>query len=105
VVFVNGNPTLTSARRLTRGFLYNFFVSFLIYYVLEYNLTRIFKRRILGSAPHFRNEYSPKILSLLNASIISVLLVLVISYRQSRHYVVHETTRVIKETSRVIDKK
>ncbi|HSX44634.1 MAG TPA: glycosyltransferase family 2 protein [Candidatus Saccharimonadales bacterium] len=104
VVFANGNPTLTSARRLARGFIYNFFVSFLIYYVLEYNLNRIFKRRILGSAPHFRNDFSPKILSLFNAAIIGFLLTLVITQHNARHYVVHETTRVIKDTSRAIDK-
>ncbi len=105
VVFSNGNPTFTSARRLTRGFIYNFVITFLIYYVLEYNLNRIFKRRVLGSAPHFRNEYSPKVLSLLNGAIILALLLMVISRQQTRHYVIKETTQVIKKTTKVIDKK
>src|SRR3989344_7510783 len=41
VIFNLNNPSYTSARRLVRGLLYNIFVSFLTYYVLEYNLSRI----------------------------------------------------------------
>lgn len=74
VAFNNHNPTYTSSRRLARGFIYNFIITFLVYYILEYNLTRIFKRRVLGSAPKFRNELSPKIMSLLNSVIYLALL-------------------------------
>ncbi len=105
VVFVNGNPTLTSARRLTRGFIYNFVVTFLIYYILEYNLSRIFKRPILGTAPHFRNEYSPKVLSVLNMAIFASLVLALITQARARHYVVRETSHVIRQTTRAIDKK
>jgi len=56
VVFKNSNPTLTSARRLNRGLFYNVFVSFLVYYLLAYNLNKIFKRTILGTAPAYRES-------------------------------------------------
>ncbi|MEO5628126.1 MAG: glycosyltransferase family 2 protein [Candidatus Saccharimonadales bacterium] len=56
VAFYNDNPTYTSSRRLTRGFFYNFVVSFLIYYILEYNLSRLFKRPVIGACPTFRTN-------------------------------------------------
>jgi hypothetical protein len=34
VVYDHGNPTFTSSRRLTRGVLYGFFVTLLVYYLL-----------------------------------------------------------------------
>lgn len=57
VVFVADNPTLTSARRLSRGLLYTAVVSLgcYYYYVLAYAVNRVTGRRILGSAPPFRS--------------------------------------------------
>lgn len=54
------NPVFTSSRRLTRGLIYNIFVTFLTYYVIEYNLSRIFKRPVLGGYPKFRDNHSLK---------------------------------------------
>ncbi len=104
VVFNNRNPSYTSARRLARGLIYNFFVSFLFYYILEYYLNKLFKRRVLGRAPVFRNDYSPKVLSLLNLAIITTLIVALITQRSARHYVVKESNRVIKNTTNLIDR-
>ena len=104
VVFNNGNPTFTSARRQARGFIYNFFVTFLFYYILEYYLNKIFKRRVLGSAPKFRNDYSPKILSLMNLSIISALIAIVIIQQNALHYVIRESDRLIRSTTNLIDR-
>ncbi len=104
VVFNNGNPTFTSARRLARGFIYNLFVTFLYYYILEYYLNRIFKRRILGRAPIFRNEYSPKILSLMNLAIITTLVIALITQRSARHYIVKESDRAVQHTTQLIDR-
>ena len=56
VAFNNSNPVNTSGRRLKRGLIYNFFVTFLFYYVMEYNLTRIFNRPVIGSAPVIRTN-------------------------------------------------
>lgn len=104
VVFNNRNPVHTSARRLARGLIYNFFVSFLFYYLIAYYLDRIFKRPVLGTAPKFRNEYSPKVLSVLNLAIISILVITVITQRSARHYVVHKSDQVIKHTTNFIDR-
>ncbi|MHB1713049.1 MAG: glycosyltransferase family A protein, partial [Acidimicrobiales bacterium] len=63
VVFLPGNPTLTSARRLQRGLAYNLCVSFLYYYVLAYLLNRIFRRPLLRTAPVFRTEKATPLVS------------------------------------------
>jgi len=54
VVFDLHNPSFTSPRRLNRGLFYNITVTFLFYYLLGYLLNRLFHRRILGTAPAFR---------------------------------------------------
>lgn len=56
VVFLRGNPTMTSARRLQRGLVYNLLVSFFFYYALAYLLNRIFRRTLMRTAPAFRTE-------------------------------------------------
>jgi glycosyltransferase involved in cell wall biosynthesis len=50
------NVVTTSARRLQRGLLYNFFVTFLVYYLLAYWLNRLSQRQTFGMAPAFRQE-------------------------------------------------
>jgi glycosyltransferase involved in cell wall biosynthesis len=54
VVYDHDNPTFTSGRRLARGFAYNVFVSLSVHYLLTYAVNRIAGRRVLGSAPAFR---------------------------------------------------
>jgi glycosyltransferase involved in cell wall biosynthesis len=55
VVFDLHNPTLTSARRLNRGLVYNVTVTLLFYYLLGYGLNRLSHRRLVGTAPIFRS--------------------------------------------------
>lgn len=50
------NVVNTSARRLERGLLYNFFMTFLVYYLLAYWLNRLSQRQTFGMAPAFRQE-------------------------------------------------
>ncbi len=57
--FDNTNPTFTSARRLTRGLLYNVVVTCLYYYLLGYALNRLLGRRVLGTAPEIRPATRP----------------------------------------------
>ncbi|MGZ6005027.1 MAG: glycosyltransferase family 2 protein [Candidatus Saccharimonadales bacterium] len=105
VVFNNGNPTHTSARRLARGFIYNFIVTFLVYYLLEYYLNKLFKRRVLGSAPKFRNDFSPKVLSLLNFAVIaSLVIALFVSQHNARRMLLRDSHRVINGTTKIIDR-
>jgi len=56
VIFDYSNPTHTSGRRLTRGFIYNLFISLLVYYFLAYYLNKLFKKEILSSAPAYRDN-------------------------------------------------
>jgi glycosyltransferase involved in cell wall biosynthesis len=56
VAFDVGNPTLTSARRLHRGLLYNIAVTYVYYYLLGYWLNRLFHRTVLGTAPAVRGD-------------------------------------------------
>lgn len=62
IVFNYFNPVHTSARRLKGGLFYNLFVSFIFYYILAYNLNKLFKRRIIGTAPAFRENMATKTL-------------------------------------------
>lgn len=56
VVYEHANPTFTSGRRLSRGLAYNLFVTLPVHYLLTYAVNRIAGRRVLGSAPAFRDE-------------------------------------------------
>ncbi len=54
VVYTPGNVTLTSARRLQRGLVYNVLVTCVYYYLIGYALNRLTGRRVLGTAPEIR---------------------------------------------------
>ena len=60
VVWDRNNVVTTSPRRLQCGFLYNFFVTFLTYYLIAYALNRLPGRRKLGIAPVVRTPLSPR---------------------------------------------
>jgi glycosyltransferase involved in cell wall biosynthesis len=56
LVWDPANVVTTSARRLQRGFLYNFFVTFLVYYLLAYVVNRVAGRPRFGMAPAIRRD-------------------------------------------------
>lgn len=56
VKFDRHNPSHSSGRRLTRGLIYNLFVTLLVHYLLAYLVNRLLRRRIFGSAPAFRSS-------------------------------------------------
>ena len=56
IVFDRSNPTFTSGRRFARGLVYNLFVSLFLFYLSAYFVNRMFGRRVLGSAPAFRES-------------------------------------------------
>jgi len=99
LVFSFHNPTYTSARRLVRGLIYNIFVTFLTYYVLEYNLSRIFKHRFFGRAPTFRNEFSPKTLQFIQVFVVLVIVAIFAIYTSWGHFLVGKTHSFIEKTS------
>ena len=49
------NTVHTSGRRQSRGFTYNFFITFLWYYLLGYNLSRLTNKTVFGGYPAFRD--------------------------------------------------
>ncbi len=108
VVFLNNNPTFTSARRLTRGLIYNFFVTFLLFYFVDYVLTKIFKKSVLGNVPKFRNELSPNILSVLHVFWVIFLIGIFSLYTKPGHFLIKESQKTIIKTdhakNRVIDR-
>jgi glycosyltransferase involved in cell wall biosynthesis len=56
VVYDHTNPTFTSGRRFTRGLAYNLFVSLFVFYLSAYFVNRMFGRRVVGSAPAYRDS-------------------------------------------------
>lgn len=56
VVYDRTNPTFTSGRRFTRGFVYNVFVSLFLFYLSAYVVNRMFGRRVVGGSPAFRDS-------------------------------------------------
>ncbi|CAN5430523.1 hypothetical protein BH10PAT3_BH10PAT3_0590 [soil metagenome] len=56
VTFTNKYVVHTSSRRLNHGLWYNFFVSFLFYYLAAYYINKYFHRRIIGTAPAYRQN-------------------------------------------------
>ncbi len=55
VAFNPHNAISTSARRMEKGVVYNFAVSFFYYYIFGYALNRLFRRPVLGMAPAIRH--------------------------------------------------
>jgi glycosyltransferase involved in cell wall biosynthesis len=96
VVYDHSNPTYTSSRRLTRGALYGFFVTLLIYYLLAYFLNRLFKRRLIGSAPPYRDDRS-LMSGRLQAACVAMCtgLVVLFAFSQPRHYIADKSHSVV----------
>jgi glycosyltransferase involved in cell wall biosynthesis len=55
IVYDHGNPTFTSGRRRAPGLTYNLFVTLPVHDLVTYAVNRIAGRRVLGSAPAFRD--------------------------------------------------
>jgi glycosyltransferase involved in cell wall biosynthesis len=96
VVYDDTNPTYTSSRRLTRGVLYSFLVTLLVYYLLGYLLNRLFKRRVIGTAPAYRDDRSPLSRRLQAAGLVLLVgFLLLLPLTQPRHYLFHESHSVV----------
>ena len=76
VILDLNNYVYTSSRRLYRGFFYNFFVTAITYYFLDYQLAKITGKSIFGSYPAFRNRAD----ALLKKRNTHVLMMLVITF-------------------------
>ena len=60
VKFTNKYVVYTSSRRLEHGLWYNLFVTCLYYYLTAYYVNRLFNRRIIGTAPAYRQNAMSK---------------------------------------------
>jgi glycosyltransferase involved in cell wall biosynthesis len=96
VVYDHTNPTDTSSRRMTRGVLYGFFITLLVYYILAYVLNRLCRRRIIGSAPAYRDDRSPlsRRLQATGLALLSGLL-LSLAFAPWRQYIFHTSHSVV----------
>jgi glycosyltransferase involved in cell wall biosynthesis len=96
VVCDRTNPTYTSSRRMTRGVLYGIFVTLLVYYLLAYFLNRLCKRRVIGSAPAYRDDRSLLSRRLQAAGLAALCgFLLLLPFTQPRHYIVHKSHSVV----------
>jgi glycosyltransferase involved in cell wall biosynthesis len=104
VVYDRTNPTFTSGRRFTRGLAYNLFVSLLVFYLSAYFLNRFFGRRVLGSAPAYRDSQSAALRHVRTAAgaALGVLAVLVV-FTEPRHYLFRATHAVVAELTAGVD--
>lgn len=56
VVFDMSNPVYTSGRRLTRGLVYNLFVTLFYYYFMSYFINKLFGKKLIGAYPAYRDN-------------------------------------------------
>lgn len=73
VAYLPKNYTTTSSRRFVRGLFYNLFVSFLIFYVLDYFIGRFTKKSPFGSWHDYRTEVQPRVLLMAELIITSLI--------------------------------
>jgi glycosyltransferase involved in cell wall biosynthesis len=73
VAFTNKYVVYTSSRRLNHGLWYNLFVSFLFYYLTAYYINKLFHRRIIGTAPAYRQTAISKKRSEMAAKLAAVM--------------------------------
>lgn len=100
VVYDHANPTYTSGRRLTRGLVYNLFVTLLVFYLLAYFLNRLCRRRVVGSAPAYRDSRTGSFRHLWAvASAVLVAVLVLLPFSQPRQYIARTSHSVVNYLS------
>jgi len=100
IKFLYKNKSLTSGRRLKKGFYYNFFVTFLYYYLGAYYINKLFNREIIGTAPAFRSNQNIKLRPRLGFGLVIITFLIATStisttYRPAKNFIADN----IKDTS------
>jgi len=105
VVYDHTNPTFTSGRRLTRGLVYNIFVTMMTRYFLTYFVNRMFQRRVLGSAPAFRADQRRSLRYLRTSMAAAVCGVLVLMpFTHPIRYMVDKSGTVYRYVASTVDR-
>ena len=95
VIYDKTNPTFTSGRRFARGFVYNLFVSLFVFYLSAYFVNRMFGRRVLGSAPAYRDN-RPAPARRFRVAFVALLVGLsLVAFQKPRQYVAHTADNVV----------
>lgn len=96
VVYNGTNATQTSGRRFTRGLIYNLFVSLFICYLSAYAVNRVFKRRVLGSAPAYRDSRATPSRRPLRIAVVGLLVSLcLVTFQKPREYLLQTTDTMV----------
>ena len=97
VVYDGTNPTFTSGRRFTRGLAYNLFVSLFVFYLSAYLVNRMFGRRVLGSAPAYRDSRpAPAPARRFRVAVVTLVAALsMFAFEKPRDYVGHTADDVV----------
>jgi len=96
VVYDKTNPTFTSGRRFTRGLAYNLFVSLFVFYLSAYFVNHMFGRRVLGTAPAYRDSRTTQPSRRFRVAAVAVLVGLsLLAFQKPREYVAHTADNVV----------
>jgi glycosyltransferase involved in cell wall biosynthesis len=101
VIYDHSNPTFTSGRRFNRGLFYNVFVCLFVFYLSAYLVNRITGRRLIGSAPVFRDSRPRRTHRLrLAVSALTVVLTL-LAFQQPRAYLAEKADTAVTYVHRL----
>ena len=103
VIFDNKNSVYTSSRRLTKGLFYSLFVSLLMRYLIEYSLSKLLKRPILGTAPAFRASQQRQSAFLMRGLLFTIFLAVLAIFPTMRTEAVHEPDRLMEHIVKALD--
>jgi glycosyltransferase involved in cell wall biosynthesis len=105
VAYDHHNPSLTSGRRLTRGLFYNLFITLLLFYLCAYFVNRLFGRRVLGSAPAYRDDRRavPRYRQTAAWGALAATLCLLL-FSQPRHYLVSKSHSFVGYLQTALDR-
>ncbi len=106
IIFDHANPTFTSGRRCSRGILYNLFVTLLVHYLLTYWLNRLFGRRVLNSAPAFRDHGRASLRRLRTVTLVAALTAgVVLSFTSVGGAVAHRSLIIVNYVVSFVDER
>jgi glycosyltransferase involved in cell wall biosynthesis len=96
IVYDHTNPTFTSGRRFNRGFFYNVFVCLFVFYLSAYALNRVTGRRVIGSAPVFRDSRRRRPSGRLRPVAAGLVATLALfAFQQPRHYLAEKADTAV----------